>query len=95
MGEITYDLKDPAFCFTIIKVPDDYCSLTSRITNWLSEVEQCKVSALFLNLGLVILIEFVSIVCLAFACGSLTNQTMVPIIFFIHDTNFYNLSTNI
>ncbi|XP_039124177.1 ATP-dependent DNA helicase Q-like 5 isoform X3 [Dioscorea cayenensis subsp. rotundata] len=46
MGEITYDLKDPAFCFTIIKVPDDYCSLTSRITNWLSEVEQCKVQKL-------------------------------------------------
>ncbi|KAJ0976977.1 hypothetical protein J5N97_012451 [Dioscorea zingiberensis] len=46
MGEITYELKDPAFCFMILMVPDDYCSLTSHITKWLSEVERSKVQKL-------------------------------------------------
>ncbi|XP_022885565.1 ATP-dependent DNA helicase Q-like 5 [Olea europaea var. sylvestris] len=42
-GEITYDLKDPAYCYTIINVPEDICSLAASLTKWLSEVETCKV----------------------------------------------------
>ncbi|PIA51330.1 hypothetical protein AQUCO_01100275v1 [Aquilegia coerulea] len=45
-GEITYEVKDPAFCYTIVKSPEDFCSLTSQITRWLSEVETCKVRKL-------------------------------------------------
>ncbi|KAF5189700.1 Atp-dependent dna helicase [Thalictrum thalictroides] len=45
-GEITYEVKDPAFCYTIVKSPEDFCSLTSHITRWLSEVEICKVRKL-------------------------------------------------
>ncbi|XP_077211920.1 DEAD/DEAH box RNA helicase family protein [Tasmannia lanceolata] len=43
MGEITYDMKDPAFCYKIVRNPEDFCSLTTHITRWLSEVEICKV----------------------------------------------------
>ncbi|XP_068665457.1 ATP-dependent DNA helicase Q-like 5 [Aristolochia californica] len=46
LGEITYEMKDPAFCYTIEKKPSDICSLTSQITRWLSEVESCKVKKL-------------------------------------------------
>ncbi|KAL3501051.1 hypothetical protein ACH5RR_035500 [Cinchona calisaya] len=42
-GEITYELKDQAYCYTILNVPTDICSLAANITKWLSEVEICKV----------------------------------------------------
>ncbi|GMI87709.1 hypothetical protein like AT1G27880 [Hibiscus trionum] len=42
-GEITYELKDPAFCFKVVKVPSDFCSLTGLLTRWLLDVENCKV----------------------------------------------------
>lgn len=45
-GEITYDLKDPAFCFTIVKKPDDFCSLATHLAKKLSEIEKCKVQKL-------------------------------------------------
>nr|XP_010912885.3 ATP-dependent DNA helicase Q-like 5 [Elaeis guineensis] len=43
LGEIRYDLKDPAFCYRIVKQPDDLCSLSTHLTKWLSDVESCKV----------------------------------------------------
>ncbi|XP_057496147.1 ATP-dependent DNA helicase Q-like 5 [Actinidia eriantha] len=43
MGEITYVMKDPAYCYTIVGVPKDFCSLIAHLTKWLSEVESCKV----------------------------------------------------
>ncbi|KAH0465923.1 hypothetical protein IEQ34_006026 [Dendrobium chrysotoxum] len=46
LGEITYDLKDPAFCFTIVKKPDDFCILTAHLAKRLSEIEKCKVHKL-------------------------------------------------
>ena len=32
-----------AFCYKIMKVPGDFCSLSAHLTRWLSEVETCKV----------------------------------------------------
>ncbi|KAH1050526.1 hypothetical protein GLYMA_08G102300v4 [Glycine max] len=43
MGEITYEMKDLAYCYRIIEVPTDLLSLSADITRWLSEVENCKV----------------------------------------------------
>ncbi|GMH01518.1 hypothetical protein Nepgr_003357 [Nepenthes gracilis] len=43
MGEITYELKDPAYCYTILEMPGDLCFLAAQITKWLSEIERCKV----------------------------------------------------
>ncbi|KAL5552496.1 hypothetical protein UlMin_039897, partial [Ulmus minor] len=45
-GEVTYELKDQAYCYTIVKVPEDYSSLSAHLTKWLSEVESCKVCKL-------------------------------------------------
>ncbi|KAK4551881.1 hypothetical protein RGQ29_032243 [Quercus rubra] len=45
-GEITYEVKDMAFCYKIMKVPGDFCSLSAHLTKWLSEVETCKVRKL-------------------------------------------------
>ncbi|XP_031384667.1 ATP-dependent DNA helicase Q-like 5 [Punica granatum] len=45
-GEITYDMKDMAYCYTTVKVPEDICLLASHLTKWLSEVESCKVHKL-------------------------------------------------
>ncbi|KAK9276614.1 hypothetical protein L1049_006149 [Liquidambar formosana] len=45
-GEITYELKDPAYCYTTINVPGDFCSLAANLTKWLSDVESCKVRKL-------------------------------------------------
>ncbi|KAK4779624.1 hypothetical protein SAY87_015730 [Trapa incisa] len=45
-GEITYDTKDMAYCYTIVEAPQDICSLASHLTKWLSEVESCKVHKL-------------------------------------------------
>ncbi|KAG2409659.1 ATP-dependent DNA helicase [Vigna angularis] len=42
-GEITYEMKDMAYCYRIIEVPTDLLSLSEDITQWLSEVENCKV----------------------------------------------------
>ncbi|KAJ9563892.1 hypothetical protein OSB04_009052 [Centaurea solstitialis] len=42
-GEITYELKDPAYCYTIINFPKDICSLAADLAKWLLEVERCKV----------------------------------------------------
>ncbi|KAI3467672.1 hypothetical protein Pfo_024335 [Paulownia fortunei] len=42
-GEITYELKDQAFCYSILEVPKDICSLAAQLTKWLGEVEICKV----------------------------------------------------
>ncbi|KAG9139556.1 hypothetical protein Leryth_016329 [Lithospermum erythrorhizon] len=44
--EITYELKDQAFCYTIVDIPKDICSLAAQLTKWLSEVESCKVQKL-------------------------------------------------
>ncbi|CAE5958670.1 unnamed protein product [Arabidopsis arenosa] len=45
-GEVTYELKDPAFCYTILKSPREICSLSSHLTKWLTEIESCKVRKL-------------------------------------------------
>ncbi|KAF6167061.1 hypothetical protein GIB67_041316 [Kingdonia uniflora] len=45
-GEITYELTGPAFCYTVLKNPEGFCSLVVQITRWLSEVEICKVHKL-------------------------------------------------
>ncbi|KAI3744766.1 hypothetical protein L1987_57857 [Smallanthus sonchifolius] len=42
-GEITYELKDPAYCYMIVNFPRDICSLAADVAKWLSEVESCKV----------------------------------------------------
>jgi hypothetical protein len=42
-GEITYEMKDMAYCYRILEVPTDFFSLSADITRWLSEVESCKV----------------------------------------------------
>ncbi|XP_075109757.1 ATP-dependent DNA helicase Q-like 5 [Nicotiana tabacum] len=42
-GEVTYELKDHAYCYVIMEVPKDICSLATWLTKWLSEVESCKV----------------------------------------------------
>ncbi|KAL5552478.1 hypothetical protein UlMin_039879, partial [Ulmus minor] len=41
-GEVTYELKDQAYCYMIFKVPEDFSSLSAHLTIWLSEVESCK-----------------------------------------------------
>ncbi|KAJ8439171.1 hypothetical protein Cgig2_027097 [Carnegiea gigantea] len=43
MGEITYELKDLAYCYVIVENPEDLCSLAARTTKWLYEVEFSKV----------------------------------------------------
>uniref|UniRef100_A0A1J3EA21 DNA 3'-5' helicase n=2 Tax=Noccaea caerulescens TaxID=107243 RepID=A0A1J3EA21_NOCCA len=45
-GEVTYEMKDPAFCYTILEVPKEICSLSSHLTKWLAEIETCKVRKL-------------------------------------------------
>ncbi|CAA7020447.1 unnamed protein product [Microthlaspi erraticum] len=45
-GEVTYEMKDPAFCYTILEVPREICSLSSHLTKWLAEIETCKVRKL-------------------------------------------------
>ncbi|GAV85456.1 DEAD domain-containing protein/Helicase_C domain-containing protein, partial [Cephalotus follicularis] len=45
-GDITYEVKDLAFCYTLVEVPKDVCSLSLHLTKWLSEVECCKVRKL-------------------------------------------------
>lgn len=43
IGEITYEMKDLAYCYRIIKVPTDFFSLSADLTRWLYEVERSKV----------------------------------------------------
>ncbi|KAF8107902.1 hypothetical protein N665_0116s0107 [Sinapis alba] len=45
-GEVTYETKDPAFCYTILESPKEISSLSSHLTKWLAEVETCKVRKL-------------------------------------------------
>ncbi|KAK1425916.1 hypothetical protein QVD17_21279 [Tagetes erecta] len=42
-GEITYEMKDPAYCYMIVNFPRDICSLAADLAKWLSDVESCKV----------------------------------------------------
>lgn len=42
--EVTYELKDQAYCFKLVKRPDDLFALSARLTKWLSQVEISKVS---------------------------------------------------
>ncbi|XP_002973918.2 ATP-dependent DNA helicase Q-like 5 [Selaginella moellendorffii] len=45
-GEIAYELKDPAFCYQVLESPDDICMLTSKLADYLSQAESCKVRKL-------------------------------------------------
>nr|CAB3487445.1 unnamed protein product [Digitaria exilis] len=45
-GEISFELKDPAYCYVILKKPDDLNTLSANITKWLSEVECSKIMKL-------------------------------------------------
>ncbi|KAK6922370.1 DEAD/DEAH box helicase domain [Dillenia turbinata] len=45
-GEISYEVKDQAYCYVLMEVPRDICSLASNLTTWLSEVESSKVQRL-------------------------------------------------
>ncbi|KZV40014.1 ATP-dependent DNA helicase Q-like 5-like [Dorcoceras hygrometricum] len=42
-GEITYELKDQAYCYRVLEVPKDICSLAADLAKWLREIETCKV----------------------------------------------------
>ncbi|KAI6686665.1 hypothetical protein NL676_032578 [Syzygium grande] len=42
-GEITYETKDSAYCYMVVDVPEDICSLSANVTKWLSDIESCKV----------------------------------------------------
>jgi hypothetical protein len=55
-GEISFELKDPAYCYVILKKPDDLNTLAANVTKWLSEVESSKVGCLSLNWSSVILV---------------------------------------
>ncbi|KAG7012748.1 ATP-dependent DNA helicase Q-like 5, partial [Cucurbita argyrosperma subsp. argyrosperma] len=45
-GEITYEMKDLAYCYTILKYPEDFCSLSAHLRKWLSEIQTSKVRKL-------------------------------------------------
>ncbi|CAN6249138.1 unnamed protein product [Urochloa humidicola] len=45
-GEISFESKDPAYCYIILKKPDDLNALSANITKWLSEVERSKIMKL-------------------------------------------------
>ncbi|CAN6228618.1 unnamed protein product [Urochloa humidicola] len=45
-GEISFESKDPAYCYVILKKPDDLNALSANITKWLSEVERSKIMKL-------------------------------------------------
>uniref|UniRef100_A0A453C9A3 Uncharacterized protein n=2 Tax=Aegilops tauschii subsp. strangulata TaxID=200361 RepID=A0A453C9A3_AEGTS len=45
-GELSYELKDPAYCYMILKRPDDLNALSANLTKWLSEVENSKIRKL-------------------------------------------------
>ncbi|MFS8029125.1 putative DNA helicase [Helianthus anomalus] len=37
-GEITYELKDPVYCYMLVNFPRDICSLAADLAKWLSDV---------------------------------------------------------
>jgi hypothetical protein len=41
--EIVYEVKDPAFCFTILEQPQDLLQLSRDIARRMDDVEKCKV----------------------------------------------------
>lgn len=41
--EIVYEVKDPAFCFTILEQPRDLLQLSRDIAQRMDDVEKCKV----------------------------------------------------
>ena len=43
-GEVTYETKDPAFCYTIVCKPENIVSLSTDLINWLRQVEKSKVN---------------------------------------------------
>ncbi|KAK1683946.1 hypothetical protein QYE76_044794 [Lolium multiflorum] len=45
-GELSYEVKDPAYCYMILKRPDDLNALSEKVTKWLSEVENSKIRKL-------------------------------------------------
>ncbi|CAM0904100.1 unnamed protein product [Alopecurus aequalis] len=45
-GELSYELKDPAYCYIILKRPDNFNTLSGNVTKWLSEVENSKIRKL-------------------------------------------------
>ncbi|CAA6660078.1 unnamed protein product [Spirodela intermedia] len=45
-GEITYETKDPAFYYAIMKRPEDIISLSTDLTKWLCLFEICKIRKL-------------------------------------------------
>ncbi|CAO2042764.1 unnamed protein product [Urochloa humidicola] len=45
-GEISFESKDPAYCYIILKKPDDLNALSANITKWLSEVERSTIMKL-------------------------------------------------
>ncbi|XP_022945198.1 ATP-dependent DNA helicase Q-like 5 isoform X1 [Cucurbita moschata] len=45
-GEITYEMKDLAYCYTILKYPEDFCSMSAHLRKWLSEIQTSKVRKL-------------------------------------------------
>uniref|UniRef100_A0A0E0DFF0 DNA 3'-5' helicase n=1 Tax=Oryza meridionalis TaxID=40149 RepID=A0A0E0DFF0_9ORYZ len=45
-GEISFELKDPAYCYVILWRPDDFSALSANLTKWLSEVESSKIRKL-------------------------------------------------
>ncbi|XP_054806142.1 ATP-dependent DNA helicase Q-like 5 isoform X1 [Prosopis cineraria] len=46
LGEITFDTKDSAYCYIIVKAPTDFFSLSADLTRWLYEFEGSKVRKL-------------------------------------------------
>uniref|UniRef100_A0ACD5USP1 Uncharacterized protein n=1 Tax=Avena sativa TaxID=4498 RepID=A0ACD5USP1_AVESA len=45
-GELSYELKDPSYCYMILKRSDDLKALSEKVTKWLSEVENSKIRKL-------------------------------------------------
>ncbi|KGN51695.1 ATP-dependent DNA helicase Q-like 5 [Cucumis sativus] len=45
-GEVTYEMKDMAYCYTILKTPEDFCSLSAHLRKWLSEIQTSKLRKL-------------------------------------------------
>ncbi|XP_028771319.1 ATP-dependent DNA helicase Q-like 5 [Neltuma alba] len=46
LGEITFEMKDLAYCYVIVKVPTDFFALSANLTQWLHEFERSKVRKL-------------------------------------------------
>ena len=36
-------MKDLAYCYTILKYPEDFCSLSAHLRKWLAEIQTSKV----------------------------------------------------